>query len=88
MWFVYLIQSKANKEKYIGFTQDIERRLNEHNSGISKYTSRQAGYWELIYFEAYKSEQDALIREKRLKEHGKAKQELYKRLDNSILKQL
>jgi len=33
MWYVYILRSKIDKDLYIGSTNNISRRLNEHNSG-------------------------------------------------------
>jgi predicted GIY-YIG superfamily endonuclease len=33
MWYVYILKSKVDKNLYIGSTNDIRRRLTEHNSG-------------------------------------------------------
>ena len=41
MFFIYFLRSQANPAKtYIGYTNNIARRLHEHNSGQSAYTSR------------------------------------------------
>jgi putative endonuclease len=85
MWFVYIIQNEFTKEIYIGFTKDIKRRLIEHNMGIAKATYRKRGKWILIYAEVYRNKKDAYLREQRLKHHGRAKQELLKRIKNSLL---
>ncbi|BDX37592.1 hypothetical protein CYCD_09470 [Tenuifilaceae bacterium CYCD] len=47
---VYAIRSKIDGRIYVGFTQDVQRRLLEHNRGETKSTK---GYrpWELIYTE-------------------------------------
>ncbi|MCL5782238.1 MAG: GIY-YIG nuclease family protein [Patescibacteria group bacterium] len=42
MYYVYILQSKANQSYYIGVTSDLKRRLKDHNSGNSKYTSTSA----------------------------------------------
>ncbi len=34
MWYVYILRSKRDKDLYIGSTNDIQRRITEHNSGI------------------------------------------------------
>ena len=36
--FVYILQSEVNNRYYVGSTIDLERRLDEHNNGKSKYT--------------------------------------------------
>jgi predicted GIY-YIG superfamily endonuclease len=41
MYYVYLIRSTSTPEKtYVGFTQDLKRRLADHNTGQSLYTSK------------------------------------------------
>jgi len=39
MHFVYIIQSIKDKTYYTGVTIDLEKRLKEHNSGLSRYSS-------------------------------------------------
>ncbi len=85
MWSIYVIQNDKTKEKYIGFTSNIKKRIDTHNSKGSKFTSRKEGKWILIYLELFRSKDDAINREKRIKNHGGAKQELFKRIENSFL---
>ncbi len=85
MYVVYVIQHTVSKEKYVGFTSNLQKRLIDHNSGGTKSTKRQKGSWALIYAEAYRSESDARDRERRLKNHGSGKRELFKRLQGSLL---
>jgi putative endonuclease len=85
MFFVYLLQHTATKEIYIGYTNNVKRRLQEHNTTKGTSTSRKEGTWILIYCEAYKSQTDAMSREKKLKHHGSGKHELLKRIQGSLL---
>ncbi|KKQ42312.1 MAG: hypothetical protein US60_C0020G0018 [Microgenomates group bacterium GW2011_GWC1_37_8] len=86
MYYVYLLKSVRKPERiYIGSTKDLKKRLQEHNSNKSHFTKNYSP-WELIYYEAYKSEKDARVRESKLKQHGKGKQELKKRLLFSLQK--
>ena len=85
MWVVYVIQNDFSKEIYIGITNNLEERLRTHNAKGKKFTTRKDGKWILIYAEAYRIKDDALLREKRLKVHGSGKIELFKRLRNSLL---
>ena len=85
MWVVYVIQNSGTKELYFGFTSNLKRRLDQHNSGLNVSTRRNAGEWILIYAEAYRDKSDAYNREQRLKHHGSGKNELLKRLSNSKL---
>ncbi|KKW02929.1 MAG: hypothetical protein UY37_C0009G0003 [Candidatus Beckwithbacteria bacterium GW2011_GWC2_49_11] len=38
MYYVYVIKSYKNERHYIGHTNNLKRRIHEHNSGQSKYT--------------------------------------------------
>ena len=83
MYYVYLIISEDG-DKYIGFTSDIKKRIESHNSPVNKGYTR-GKKWKVVYYEAYLSKKDALVREKRLKQDGRAKYALLKRIDNSLL---
>ena len=83
MWCVYLIRSKKDKSIYIGLTQNLKRRLAEHNSGQT-FSTKSKVPWELIYCEIYKSEEDAKKREESLKLHARALAQLKRRLYHSL----
>ena len=79
MYYVYVLLSQTDNEKYIGSTNDLRDRLKKHNDGEIVSTKRYRP-WQLVYYEAYLLEKLARQREKSLKKHGNAKRELYKRL--------
>ncbi len=81
MYYVYLIVNEK-KQKYVGYTNNLERRLNEHNNNENQSTKNHE--WQLAYYEAYKSERDARERESKLKQRGSSKQKLYDRIVESI----
>ncbi|OGM22641.1 endonuclease [Candidatus Woesebacteria bacterium RIFCSPHIGHO2_01_FULL_39_17] len=62
MYFVYVLKSLTNGRFYTGSTSNLERRLNEHNLGKSKYT-RLTKPFNLIYKEEYKTRVEAYKRE-------------------------
>jgi len=64
MFYVYLLQSKARL--YVGKTNDLRRRVAEHNAGQSASTNAYRP-WTLIFYEAYSNNDDASRREKYLK---------------------
>jgi putative endonuclease len=78
MYYVYVIQSRKDKQFYTGFTGDLQNCLQEHNTGRVPSTKGR-GPFELIYYEACLNEQDALAREKYLKS-GMGKRYLKNRL--------
>ena len=65
-YYVYVLKSKLDGKFYTGFTSDIDKRLNEHNSGkVSSTRSRIP--LEIVYFEFCLNIDDAIHREKYLK---------------------
>ncbi len=83
MYYVYFLKSKKYNESYIGSTNDLRRRLFQHNKGAETSTKRYKP-WRLVYYEAYQSEKDARERETKLKNHGNAVRELKKRTQRSL----
>ncbi|MFH0779683.1 MAG: GIY-YIG nuclease family protein [Parcubacteria group bacterium] len=61
-FYVYVLLSLKDKKFYIGFTNDVERRLLEHQRGENVSTAKRLPV-ALIYFEAFQSKKDALRRE-------------------------
>ena len=84
MFYVYLIQSIATKEIYVGFTCDIEKRIISHNN-YGNLATKHGVPWELLYVEGYRSERDARIRERKLKHHGNSKRFVKQRIKHSLL---
>jgi putative endonuclease len=66
MFYVYVIESQKTLDLYKGFTVDVNKRLKEHNKGVTKSTKNGIP-WKLIYCEVFKNKQDAIEREKYLK---------------------
>ena len=62
MVLVYVLRSKRTGFLYKGITNDIERRLEEHNDNRNKGT-RGNGPWELVYFEEFLTRTEARKRE-------------------------
>ena len=79
-YFVYLIIIKNKNKKrisYVGYTANIKKRLNLHNSGKgAKFTRGKK--WKLVYYEKYDSKSDAMKNEYRLKKNYKLRKELIK----------
>jgi predicted GIY-YIG superfamily endonuclease len=63
MWhYVYSLQTQDKQHWYVGVTNDIHRRLEEHNSGLSKYTSKhlaEYNLWELYSCTIFKDRKKA-----------------------------
>ncbi len=53
MHYVYLIESVSHPgQRYVGVTDDLKKRLGQHNAGKSNHTSKYAP-WHLITYIAF-----------------------------------
>ena len=66
MYFTYILKSKEFPKTYVGITDDLSRRLLQHNSGLHLYTKRYMP-WEIIYSEKLADRIQARKREKYFK---------------------
>jgi putative endonuclease len=78
-----VLKSKKDGSIYFGYTDDLRRRLGEHNRLENKSTKNKAPF-EIIYYEAYKSKSDARYRENNLKRFAQAYSQLKRRIKNSL----
>ena len=86
MAFVYfLINSPKQNISYIGWTNDLKKRLKQHNDGKgAKFTRGRK--WKLIYFEILNNKKDALKREYELKKNRRLRNYIKKMFSkNNIL---
>jgi putative endonuclease len=82
MFYVYVLKLFKGT-LYIGYTNNLERRIKEHVDGKSKYTSTRRPL-KLVYYEAYFSEKDARERERKLKQFKQGCKHLKNRIQKSI----
>lgn len=82
MYYVYILKSKKNNKLYKGYTNDLKRRIKEHNCGKNSF-ARDNGPWILIYYEAFISKEDAMQEETFLKS-GKGRERLSFLLKNTL----
>lgn len=61
-FYVYVLRSEKDHEFYIGSTNNLERRISEHQNGKNISTAKRLPV-ELIYFEGHRSKEDAMRRE-------------------------
>ncbi len=83
MFYMYILKSLKDKKLYIGSTNNLPRRLKEHNSGLVPSTKPRTPF-KLVYFEGYASEDEARHREHNLKLQARALTQLLKRISRSI----
>ena len=77
MHYVYVLVNPLNRVLYYGYSSDLKRRMKEHKT-------REHIGWELVYYEAYREEQEARERERKLKAYGNSRGHLKKRIEKSI----
>ena len=77
MYYVYILKSESEKY-YIGYTNDLRRRLKEHNAGLN--SSTRGSVWHVYYYEAYTYESAAKLREWKLKHYSRVRELLMKRI--------
>lgn len=65
-YYVYVIKSQLEGRLYKGMTNDVEKRLREHNAGKS-FSTKPYIPWSLVYFKAYETRIEAREYEKFLK---------------------
>lgn len=80
MYYIYILKSILNGTYYTGSTNDLKKRLVEHNTG-KVFSTKRYKPWKLLYYEAYIEEKLARLREHRLKHNGNAIRELKKRIE-------
>ena len=66
MYIVYIIQSLKDSSYYTGWTTNLEKRLKEHNLGLSKYSSTKKPF-KLVWYCVFKDKKKAIKFEKYLK---------------------
>ncbi|MBM3186049.1 MAG: GIY-YIG nuclease family protein [Bacteroidetes bacterium] len=62
-YYSYVLRSQKNGILYKGSTENLENRINYHNQGKVRFTSKYAP-WELVLSEEFNTRSEALNREK------------------------
>ncbi len=73
-YYVYILTNHKKTTVYIGVTNDMERRLNEHNLEAKGFTNKYNCKY-LVYFEHHSDIRQAIDREKQLKKWSRKKKE-------------
>ncbi|MCF6356343.1 MAG: GIY-YIG nuclease family protein, partial [Draconibacterium sp.] len=66
-FYIYILTNKWNKVLYIGVTNDLKRRIEEHKNKLKKGFTSKYNIDKLVYFEHFNYINEAIKREKRLK---------------------
>lgn len=74
-YFVYIITNKHKNVIYIGLTNDLERRVYEHETGEVKGFTKKYNCHYLVYYEHFSFIEHAINREKELKKWRREKKD-------------
>jgi len=62
MYFIYILQSLRDQRTYVGYTDNVERRLIQHNSGYVRSTKHRIPF-KLLFTEEFETSREAKRRE-------------------------
>ena len=87
-YYIYIMSSPNDSTLYIGVTNDIERRIQEHKSGLIPGFTQKYNCCKLVYYEQYSDINQAIEREKKLKKWRREKKDWLIRTFNPEIKDL
>ena len=67
MYYVYILASRHHGTLYIGVTNSLSKRLEQHRNGEGSSFVKTYGVYRLVYVESYERAEEAIVREKQLK---------------------
>jgi len=67
MYYVYILASGRHGTLYIGITNSLRKRLEQHRNGQGSEFVKKYGVFRLVYVESYERAEEAIAREKQLK---------------------
>lgn len=68
-FYVYILSNERHTVFYIGFTNDLERRVYEHKQGLLPGFTKKDNCHKLLYYETFPDAESALHREKQVKRY-------------------
>jgi putative endonuclease len=71
-FFVYILANRRNGTLYIGLTDNLARRVYEHQTGALAGFTRKYGIKTLVWYELHESRETAFQRERQLKKWNRA----------------
>ncbi len=83
--FVYVLGSRDKNRTltYVGWTDDIQRRLTQHNAGKGARSTRGRA-WTLLHAETFSTKQEAMSREWHLKRDRKFRKQLTAKIKTPV----
>ncbi len=66
-YYIYIVSNKNRTVLYIGYTEDLKKRISQHKKGFGALFTKKYSAIELVYFETFNKKRTAKLREKQLK---------------------
>ncbi|MFI0429136.1 GIY-YIG nuclease family protein [Mariniflexile sp. HMF6888] len=86
MYYCYITSNKNRTVLYIGYTDNLKRRLVEHSKGIGAVFTKMYKATDLVYFETFDNKKEAKKRESQLKNwHKEWKWNLIKKSNPNLI---
>jgi putative endonuclease len=82
MFTVYVLYSREHNKIYVGYTSDLNSRLDSHNIYSTKGYTVKYRPWNLIHQEHFETKKEAIMREKQLKS-AKGREFIWRLIDNN-----
>jgi len=70
-YYVYVLASQRNGTLYVGVTSNLIKRIWEHKNKVIQGFTQKYSVDKLVYFEQYRDPENAIKREKRLKNYNR-----------------
>lgn len=71
--YIYIMTNKKDGVLYIGMTNDLRRRMEEHKQGVGSAFVKRYNLHYLVYYEVFTDPENAIKREKQLKAGSRKK---------------
>jgi len=65
--YIYIMSNKNRTTFYVGVTNDLNRRIAEHNEGLGSKFVKKYKLFDLVYYEHFTDIRYAIMREKQIK---------------------
>ena len=72
-FYVYIMTNKNNRVLYMGITNDLKRRVDEHKEKLVNGFTKKYNVSKLIYYEIFEDPENAILREKKIKAGSRQK---------------
>lgn len=84
-FFIYILSNPGRTTLYIGITNNLSRRVEDHRIGTVVGFAKRYRCTELIYYELFTTAYDAITREKQLKRWSRVKKlDLIRRMNPTV----